>query len=700
VYIYSSNQRRLLPVPKRRLGLCLACLLILLAYGCREAESAEYSGRTLAYTLEEMLCLCDSQKTMLRAYVEKHNGRRTVPQLTEFIVSKLTPRQQAKLAIVLTRSRSDMHLPSEASLHRPITIGLRGEHMGDILRMIHSDKEFVLASASEAKVELDGNSVQAVGKPLTVPGTKNQASVRYFVFRVVGHGLTRVRFRSPANGDVQTKVTTWPVLVATSKTKRLVTVTLLDGGHYMVRDSEFKHISGLDKVLEHLKIRKVPTDQPIRVLKPWPPHTEDRKSLTKTVRALHKAGYARAIVPLPWVNCHPLAETAWGKESGGVRIRFDVRPQEAAPGESFRLWGYIANTTTKPLRVPGRNGRWWRTGELTMTTPDGRTWMYNVGIHGPGRVLTPAWPPQWCRDSSHTLTATHTDQWCLVDGNTEERPNLRKPGKYVFRWTMAAGDEWVPKADDGAAKWAGTATAPEAVLHVRDRSVNHGRKDLTVGQLDALAKILRGPPKDHSTTRMVPEKKLFELAMHQADNRALAKRAVAALKGRKDGYTRSVLAYSLWRRFVTGDDLGINGPAFKPYAHACMEQVERAFAKGKAGGLQVPLRSVLVYLKHHNDAELRKRAIVLGRKYARLPKRKFQDPVGPGYHRWPSACRILADLGVLNGITLEEAERILGPPTRRKGKYVTWRHDSQMHVNPYVYAVVEDGKVVSLSVGH
>ncbi|MHC4252397.1 MAG: hypothetical protein ACYS9X_25035 [Planctomycetota bacterium] len=67
----------------------------------------------------------------------------------------------------------------------------------------------------------------------------------------------------------------------------------------------------------------------------------------------------------------------------------------------------------------------------------------------------------------------------------------------------------------------------------------------------------------------------------------------------------------------------------------------------------------------------------------------------------PLAWKVLMARGILKpGMTREELLGILGEPTGRRERdgreHLRWYHDTPMHVNPGIRAVVEDGKVVSI----
>ena len=232
----------------------------------------------------------------------------------------------------------------------------------------------------------------------------------------------------------------------------------------------------------------------------------------------------------------------------------------------------------------------------------------------------------------------------------------------------------------------------------------------TVEQLAAIDKLQHEPPTS------IEGRDLLQAAMMRKESEPLAEHLVQlVLKDarRSDDFIVMIAnrAASLDRGPNTGDmlKLGIDGPYLKTAALAVIDSLENP---PKDRNHQRTLRSsygvqiAIAYLRFHPDNEKpRQRLVNLAEEHAKLPppvtfetiKRHAElgaEHFEPNWLPAPSAWQVLLELGVLHpGMTVDEAIKILGPPSGRSGNNITWYISTPRHVNPGLSAKTKDGKI-------
>lgn len=109
------------------------------------------------------------------------------------------------------------------------------------------------------------------------------------------------------------------------------------------------------------------------------------------------------------------------------------------------------------------------------------------------------------------------------------------------------------------------------------------------------------------------------------------------------------------------------------------------------------LLAVLPRLEKSNKVRIQ--AVALARKWARVADLVRSPDPGPGYHRQVRsrlhfAWDVLLAAGELReGMKVEEAVAILGPPAQATSANILWYYQSPMHVNPSLQASLEDGRL-------
>ena len=233
----------------------------------------------------------------------------------------------------------------------------------------------------------------------------------------------------------------------------------------------------------------------------------------------------------------------------------------------------------------------------------------------------------------------------------------------------------------------------------------------TAEQLAAIDTLQHVPPTS------IEGRDLLKTAMTQKENEPLAEHLVQlALKDapRSDDFIVMIAnrAASVDRNPEAGGmlKLGIDGPYLKTAALAVIDSLEHP---PKDGNHQRLLRSsygvqiAIAYLRFHpEDKKAWQELVDLAELHANLPppvtfesiKRHAANGAeqpSPNWFSAPSAWQVLLELGVLHpSMTVDEAIKILGPPSRRGENAMFWYISTPRHVNPGLSAKTKDGKIL------
>jgi len=431
------------------------------------------------------------------------------------------------------------------------------------------------------------------------------------------------------------------------------------------------------------------------------------------------AGNVGVRVPIAPLSPHGPPSSGWSDVQGGARVRLTVSPGPVAhPGEWITIGLHMYNTTDRALMMPRQSGGF-VDGELHVRTPSGEEYAYHGGVDFVNAVLTEALRIEsLARRIALRLTGP-LDAWRAVAGGNARPLSFRKPGKYTFWCRIEAQSGWSKQTQ--TPEWTGKATTAPVQFTVTEMPPHLRRAGLTCQQVRDLQTLL-GSTASSDYQRAQGR---IQKAIVRADNEALAMRMVELIEKRinDDPFALNVgwqnLVYYLTLRAAgDGRALGIDGPYLPRFARLCLKIIERQLAEpqDRWSNWGHPWSSIVAYLSAHgDDTALRDGAVRLAKRYAKLPKQPADAslPVwrddSRTHHlahvRLGFAWQALTELGVLkDGITLDEAKAILGPPTlpqlrNEDDPYVHWHYHSTMHTNPRLVADLRNGKLYNIRVG-
>jgi hypothetical protein len=261
-----------------------------------------------------------------------------------------------------------------------------------------------------------------------------------------------------------------------------------------------------------------------------------------------------------------------------------------------------------------------------------------------------------------------------VDAKTKKDATfpMRAEGTYKV-WA-----EYEVKAGKGAARdaWRGKLVTPVATWTVAEMPAEKRRMAMTAEQEGMVAKWLGG---DEGMMEKLRGQML------EAENEGLALKMVGIVKG---GGKEAANALGLLeeRAGDVGTSVGIDGPYLKELATWEVEGME-AEEKGERRDFRPQMSSLVYVTLHPEDEGLRGRLAAIAEGSCRLTA---GGGVMPPFEAW----RTLIVTGVLrDGMTVGEAEGVLGKPTAATGEGMAWRVESGRHVNPSVGATLKEGKL-------
>ncbi len=161
--------------------------------------------------------------------------------------------------------------------------------------------------------------------------------------------------------------------------------------------------------------------------------------------------------------------------------------------------------------------------------------------------------------------------------------------------------------------------------------------------------------------------------------------------------------------------LNVDGPYLKAIGLAVIDELENPPRNRQP---RLPLRSLdgvllaVAYARFHpEDKQAVERLVVVAKANAKLPTpitlesiaekhnaKLAAAPVEAPTLSTPAAWTVLLELGALrDGMTVDEAKEILGPPSGQTKDSVRWYISTPRHVNPALNAKIEGGKIANWS---
>ena len=400
---------------------------------------------------------------------------------------------------------------------------------------------------------------------------------------------------------------------------------------------------------------------------------------------------------------HPaLGKAAFGPLVHGLRLGLHVSGTQWAPGERLDLGVYFHNPWNQSLLVRHTGGRP-LAGELHVLTPAGHAFTYRPPKRTTGGVFVHPGKTDRLRALSLRLSEPMPD-WAPTSPDAPKRLSFRNEGVYRLWAEYTEKKNW----EGSKLEWWGRARTETVAITVRKPAPAALDKAPTPEQLADLARFV-APASDRKA--FVEAKARLEAALARAVHEGLAGAVVEVFRtGRFGGAaiplrSRQELFRMLSLRAGSAEwrgDLelgrqirrvlpGIDGPYLRALVHASLAAVAKLprvrpkkqpeFFFRDLGDL---LTVLTAYLKLHPEgAATRKRAVDLWRGF-----------------KSRAAWEFFFDIGALRkGMSVRELVALLGKPTRQNDQVVDWYINTHHHVNPYLAARLQDGKVTRFQMG-
>ena len=180
----------------------------------------------------------------------------------------------------------------------------------------------------------------------------------------------------------------------------------------------------------------------------------------------------------------------FGKPPGGLAVALTLGRTEHCPGEIGRLRGYFKNlggrqTLVRHYRTDPRYYLW-PPGELHVTAPDGREYVFNPGKTTGGSVFLRPGETKLMR--AIDLRLTDLDGWQASGAKTPGTLTFRKPGTYRVWFQHGPPKGWDSHKD----AWSRTVKSNVVTFTIRELPPAKRRQVPTVQQWADLALYLRG----------------------------------------------------------------------------------------------------------------------------------------------------------------------------------------------------------------
>ncbi|HNQ22585.1 MAG TPA: hypothetical protein PKK06_05765 [Phycisphaerae bacterium] len=403
------------------------------------------------------------------------------------------------------------------------------------------------------------------------------------------------------------------------------------------------------------------------------------------------------------------AEPPSGPPADGLACRLACDRTEYAPGETVELTAAVQNvgkdTRLLPAHAVCAHERFGRLARLCLVTPRGQKWLKQIPLPGPAhdavgyQELQPTWSTSIGIESFRLLA--DPPGWELEPnpvGSARAGLSLRLQGQYRL-WVEF---ESAPLREAPPQAWAGKVWSNEVSFTVRDVSGRLRLDDATSEQIALLDRFVESGGRDAAD---------LQTALLRAENEGLALEVVEKLRAALESASEPVPAWwgslhalvqeracdSVTRR------LGIEGVFLTRLVELQLALLEREEQSAPAARWPAPdPQALLVYLNsERREGTLVFRAIAYAERHAKLPPASDagESPVPaprPLERRagLTLAWDILLRSGRLHdGITLAQAEQILGPPTERRDDSVDWYANSPRHVNPKLWARLREDQL-------
>ena len=368
-------------------------------------------------------------------------------------------------------------------------------------------------------------------------------------------------------------------------------------------------------------------------------------------------------------------------EAGPVVCRVTTERNTAVAGETLRLEISLHNRSERSIRVPFARYKPFERTRVLCRTPSGELlrWVPNAR-----KIPTVSPPEPGCShvsiDAGESASlakitfrlSTNLKRWRPVGSDAVKVKSLRVPGLYRF-WASYE----VPKPSspiDGM--WCGRALGLSVPLKLSARVPKRRPLDAKVGA-DLQAYAQRG---DFAAYLRVCR------ALERANETLIERMIEVHGEGppRKRGLWQLLAYYAGGRNFHRGIVPGCVSPSLAALVRAAVENAELGEQRWSSSHGVTLLTSHL--LLNPDDHAVRSAVEAQLRASAKLAEPKDMH--------LNVAWDALIDLGILHdGMSLVDAQKILGEPTRMRRAWLLWRVKSSRQVNPALSAQLRDGKV-------
>jgi hypothetical protein len=384
---------------------------------------------------------------------------------------------------------------------------------------------------------------------------------------------------------------------------------------------------------------------------------------------------------------------------------------EYHPGEVVRVVGSLKNAGSVELKLPSNSLIWpFAFAALHIHTPNGDDCTYDPYGGNPLRssfaAITPrGYATKLPAGDDHLLFQKELrltrDLIAWSDnGRPVDKLSLRLPGRYQIWFEYRVP----PVAGAPTDAWTGVAKSNTIEFTVADLLPARQLTALTAEQRATIEKIQHAPPTSTDGLDFLGQQMLL------AENEPLAARLVElclADPPRNMDFIRLVWLRACSTDFEKGANgpllLGIDGPYLKTAGLAAIDAIEQTKPQEphrQAFRSSYGIDLAIAYLRFHaDDADSRERLVKIAKQSAPIPSpHGFDKRPATGPISTPEAWTVLTELGVLHaGMTIDEAIAILGQPSGRSDKSLTWYLESPRHVNPGLSAKFENGRIVAFS---
>jgi len=446
-------------------------------------------------------------------------------------------------------------------------------------------------------------------------------------------------------------------------------------------------------------------------------------AITLTLGSLAEAQDAPQAIP---VDSRLIGE--WSEPLDELTVRMVAERAVYHPGEQMQLWGQAQNIGPGKFYVR-------TSGELHLLTPRGEHMVCalsddNLANLSSGSIANQGnWSIRLVRGSRYWRPAGEAE-------GKETPLDLTLIGTYTVWHEHEAQPGWLTAADkraaeEGAAAWTGKIASPRMQIQVRELGDTDKVRELSPAQRDDLRTVAEGSA-EHDWREVGAANHRLATNLLMAANVGLADAATALVVEQvgKSAADPPDSIQGLWHalsnraveqrhgRHWPPVQLAIRGEYLRPLAELELSALKAWFdalpPEPEAAGTR-PMRAgsptavLLALCLDSKDEPLRRPLAELAVANARLPDplpwmegagalQRENIPLTRYYHRrLETAWGLLRSLDVLQGRTEAEVIAILGQPTKRHEDVLEWYADSGMHVVPFIRAVLDNGKVQSVS---